>query len=125
MPLDELGALVKQLHDLCVSSDQEYISQFSSTISGQTQSLFDAAEFHSIKLERRLESWSIFPVKEAKVVQEFISEATDELQDDIQFDKCDTEELEDVLQRLEVMIVVNDEISIFIIVATTAPTTIM
>ena len=103
--MKELSSLVKELSNLCVLGDQEFISDFSNTIHEETDSLWNAADSHAKKMERRLESWRIFPVQEAKEVQEFLSVATNELQDEnIIFDDCDSEKLEEMLQRLEVSI---------------------
>ena len=104
--MDQLSGLVKELSSLCVLGDQEFIFSFSSTIHEETDSLWSAAESHAKKMERRLESWKVFPVQDAKEVQEFLSAATDELQDENIFDDdCDSEKLEEMLQRLEVSII--------------------
>ena len=54
-------------------------------------------------LDQRLKSWSVFPVEEAVVVQDFLKQAQDEVDADIAEDLSATE-LQAMIERLEVCV---------------------
>ena len=97
-----MNELVKELSDLCVAGDQDFISDHANTITAHVEILKDDTANRKDLLETRMESWKAFPVKEAVEVQEFLDAVGKEVEDDFDMEGCTGDELLERLKRLEV-----------------------
>ena len=64
--MNSFAELTEKLAVFCIPGDQEFVTESTTAISSHTETLAKETEAKREALETRLESWKVFPVKEAK-----------------------------------------------------------
>ena len=101
---------MKELSLLCVSGDQDFLTDQGNSITGNVEVLEENTENQKSLLESRMESWKVFPVEAAVDVQEFLEAVSKEVEEEDDFDECSGEELMLKLERLEVSSINSNDI---------------
>lgn len=103
-----LSNITRQLTELCVPDDCSFITERTNQITVHVETLSDSTEARREMLDTRLQSWQVFPVEEAKSVQEFLDTIAMEIEDEEgeeEEEELTGEELMEKLKRLEVRLV--------------------
>ena len=98
---------MKQLSELCVPDDCSFITERTNQITVHVETLSDSTEARRQMLDTRLQSWQVFPVEEAKSVQEFLDIIAVEIDnegEEEEEEELTGEELMAKLRRLEVSV---------------------
>ncbi|XP_019856696.1 PREDICTED: dystonin-like [Amphimedon queenslandica] len=99
-----LSDITRQLSELCVADDCSFITERTNQITVHVETLGDSTEARRQMLDTRLQSWQVFPVEEAKTVQEFLDVIAQEIDDEGEEEEEEEltgEELLEKLKRLE------------------------
>lgn len=105
---------MRQLSQLCVTDDCTFISERTNQITVHVDTLSDSTEARRQMLDTRLQSWQVFPVEEAKNVQELLDAIAQEIEEEEEGENEEEEEeltgeqLLEKLKRLEVSLKVFD-----------------
>ena len=102
-----LSDITKQLAELCVADDCSFIAERTNQITVHVETLSDSTEARRQMLDTRLQSWQVFPVEEAKSVQQFLDVIALEIDnegEEEEEEELTGEELLEKLKRLEVSV---------------------
>ena len=102
--VQNLSALMKKLAQLCLPDDNTFISEQTNQITAHVDTLSDSTEARRELLDTRLQSWQVFPVEEAKDVQDFLDDVAMAIVEDENEEELSAEDLMEKLRQLEVCI---------------------